>query len=207
MLLFPITSKTTTANGYLLYAHSKQTKSTQTNPTQNAPNTAHCRQSVKQTSQRAEKVVEHTVPNKNRSGALNAMRATLGRQRTHGKSSEERATKRKRDGREVGRATRDATETGQTRSRASSARRNGNGTCGKANEKHATQRNGTVGKNGQKMRSERTMLADHSNNSTKQPSRNSRTNLSHTLGRSREATARQSNIVHNGSITINLTRN
>ena len=49
------------------------------------------------------------------------------------------------------------------------------------------------------------MLADHSKNSSKQPSRNSRTNLSHTLGRRREATARQSNIVHNGYITTNLT--
>ena len=32
MLLFPKTSKTTTANGYLLYAHSKQTKSSQNKP-------------------------------------------------------------------------------------------------------------------------------------------------------------------------------
>ena len=109
---------------------------------------------------------------------------------THGKSSEERATKRKRDGREVGRATSDATGTEQTRSRASSARRNGNGTCRKAGEKRATQQNGTVGKNGREMRLERTMLAYHSENSTDQPSRNSRTNLSHTLGRRREATAR-----------------
>ena len=61
--------------------------------------------------------------------------------------------------------------------------------------------------NGREMSSERTMLADHSKNSSKQPSRNSRTNLSHTLGRRREATARQSNIVHNGSITTNLTTN
>ena len=38
-------------------------------------NTAHCRQSVKQTAQRAENVVEHAVPDKNRSGALNAMRS------------------------------------------------------------------------------------------------------------------------------------
>ena len=65
-----------------------------TNATQNAPNTAHCRQSVKQTAQRAEKVVEHTVPNKNRSGALNAMRST-----------------RTKDTREVERGTRDETET------------------------------------------------------------------------------------------------
>ena len=47
-----------------------------TKPTQKTPNTAHCRQSVKQTTQRANKVVEHTVPDKNRSGALNAMRST-----------------------------------------------------------------------------------------------------------------------------------
>ena len=126
---------------------------------------------------------------------------------THGRSSEERATKRKRDGREVGRATRDATGTAQTRSRANSARWNGNGTRGKAGEKSATQQNGMVGKNGREMRLERTMFADHSKNSSKQTSRNSRTNLSHTLGRRREATARQSNIIHNGFITTNLTTN
>ena len=176
-----------------------------TNPTQKTPNTAHCRQSVRQTTLRAEKVVEHTVPNKNGSGALCAQCG--GRQRTHEKSSEERATKRKSDGREVGRATRDAPGTEQTRSRANSARRNGNGTCWKAGEKRATQRTGTVGENGREMRSERAILADHSKNSSKQPSRNSRTNLSHTLGRGREATARQSNMVHNGSITTNLTTN
>ena len=108
------------------------------------------------------------------------------------------------------------TETGQTRSRASNARQNGNGTDEKSSEQCATKRKryvwenkrtGTVGKNGREMSSERTMLADHSKNSSKQPSRNSRTNLSHTLGRSREATARQSNIAHNGSITTNLTTN
>ena len=159
---------------------------------QKTPNTAHCRQSVKQTAQRAKKVVEHTVPDKNRSGALKAMRSTR---------------REAKDTREVERATRDATETGQTKSRASSARRNGNGTCGKAGEKRATQRNGTVGKNGREMRMERTMLADHSKNTSKQPNRNSRTNLSHTLGRRREATARQSNIDHNGFLTTNLTTN
>ena len=130
-----------------------------------------------------------------------------GRLKTHGESSEQRATKRRRYGREVERATRDATETGHTRSRACSARRNRNGTSGKANENCATPRNGTVGKNGREMSPERTMLADHSKNSSKQPSRTSRTNLSHTLGRRREATARQSNIVHNGSITTNITTN
>ena len=88
-----------------------------TNPTQKTPNTAHCRQSVKQTAQRAEKVVEHTVPDKNRSGALNAMRSTrretkdtreVARRNARrngdvgdGKSSEQRAMRRKRDRREV----------------------------------------------------------------------------------------------------------
>ena len=67
-----------------------------TNPTQKTPNTAHCRQSVRQTAQRAEKVVEHPVPDKNRSEALNAMR------------SMQRETK---DTREVERGTRDETET------------------------------------------------------------------------------------------------
>ena len=74
MLLFPMTSKTTTVNGYLLYANKPNPR--KLNPTQKTPNTAHCRQSVKQTAQRAENVVEHTVPDKKRSGALNAMRST-----------------------------------------------------------------------------------------------------------------------------------
>ena len=138
------------------------------------------------------------MPDKNRSGALNARRSTR------------RETK---DTREVERATRDETETLRTESRASNAQRDGNGTDEKSSEQCATERKRDVrendrdgGKNGREMSSERTMLADHSKNSSKQPSRNSRTNLSHTLGR-REATARQSNIVHNGSITTNLTTN
>ena len=69
------------------------------NPTQKTPNKAHCRRSLKQTAQRTEKVVEHPVPDKNRSGALNAMRSTR------------RETK---DTREVERATRDETETLRT---------------------------------------------------------------------------------------------
>ena len=82
------------------------------NPTQKTPNTAHCRQSVKQTAQRAEKVVGHTVPDKNRSGALNAMRSTR------------RETK---DTREVEPAVRDETETGRTGKRAKNAQRNETG--------------------------------------------------------------------------------
>ena len=69
-------------------------------------NTAHCSRSVKQTTQRAQRIAEHTVPDKNRSGALNEGR------KTNGKSSEQRATERKLDGREVERATRNATKTG-----------------------------------------------------------------------------------------------
>ena len=61
---------------------------------------------------------------------------------THGKSSEQRATKRRRYGRKVERATRDVTETGQTRGRASNARQNGNGTCGKTNETGRWERTG-----------------------------------------------------------------
>ena len=95
------------------------------NPTKKTPNTAHCRQSVKQTAQIVENVVEHTVPDKNRSGALNAIRSTQKETRdTRGKSSEQRATKRRRYGREVGRAMRDATETGRTAKRAKNAQRN-----------------------------------------------------------------------------------
>ena len=65
------------------------------NPMQKTPNTAHCRQYVKQTAQRAENVVEHPVPDQNRSAALNAMRST------------QRETK---DKREVERGTRHETE-------------------------------------------------------------------------------------------------
>ena len=128
-----------------------------------------------------------------------------------------RSTRREaKDTREVERATRDETETLRTESRACNAQRDGNGTDEKSSEQCATEwkrdvreneRNGTVGKNWREMGSERTMLADHSKNSSKQPSRNSRTNLSHTLGRRREATEIQSNIVHNGSITTNSTTN
>ena len=169
-----------------------------TNPTQKTPDTAHCRQSVKQTTQRAKK---DTLPDKNRSGSLNAMRSTR---------------REAKDTREVERATRHETETLRTESRASNAQRDGNGTDEKSSEQCATERkrdvqenerNGTVGKNGREVSLERIMLAEHSKNSSKQPSRNSRTNLSHTLGRRREATARQSNVVHNGSITTNLTTN
>ena len=39
MWLFPMTSKITTVNGYLLYAHSKQTEPTQIKP--NAKDTQH----------------------------------------------------------------------------------------------------------------------------------------------------------------------
>ena len=174
-----------------------------TNPTQKTPNTAHCRQSVNQTAQRAENAIEHTVPDKNRSGALNAMRSTR-RETT--------------DTREVERATRDKTETLQTGSRARNARRNGNGTDEKSSEQCATERKrdvqeserktrNTTKRDGGKERAGGTMLADRSKISTRQPSRNSRTNLSHTLGRKREATARQSNIVRNGSVTTNLTTN
>ena len=93
-----------------------------TNPTQKAPNTAHCRQSVKQTAQRTGKVVEHTVPNKNRSRALNAMRSTRGETK------------------------------GNTESRARNARRVGNVTKGKSGEQRATKReNGTGGGGGLEM--------------------------------------------------------
>ena len=65
------------------------------------------------------------MPNKNRSGALNAMRSTRG------------DTK---DTREVEQATRDETETLRTGSRASNARRNENGTDEKLSEQCATER-------------------------------------------------------------------
>ena len=65
------------------------------------------------------------MPDKNRSGALNAMRSTR------------RETK---DTREVERATRDEMETLRTGSRASNARRNGHGTDEKSSEQCATER-------------------------------------------------------------------
>ena len=86
------------------------------------------------------------MPDKNRSGELNAMRSM--RRETKDKGKVERATP-------------DETETLRMRSRASNARRNGNGTdenssgqCaterirdgGKSNEERATRSNGTVGK-------------------------------------------------------------
>ena len=119
---------------------------------------------------------------------------------TDGKSSEQRATQRCRDRREFEREARDGTETGRTESRASSSRQNGNVTDGKLSEQRATKRKldrrevervvrdgtetgragsraknaqrnetGRWGKNGREIMSERTMLADHSKNSTKQP--------------------------------------
>ena len=66
------------------------------NATQNAPNTAHCRQYVKQTDQRAKRGRRAHSANKNRNGALNPMRST------------QRETK---DTREVERGTRDETKT------------------------------------------------------------------------------------------------
>ena len=120
----------------------KKSNPRKTNPTQKTPDTAHSRQSVKQTTQRAKKVVEHTVLDKNRSGALNAMRSTR---------------REAKDTREVERSTRDETKTlrtesrasnarrdgnGTTRSRASNARQNGNGTCGKTNETGRWERTG-----------------------------------------------------------------
>ena len=126
MLLFQNTNKTTTAHGYLCKHTPNKSNPRKLNPTQKTPNTAHCIQSARQTAQRAENVVEHTVPDKNRSGALNAMRST------------QRET---RDTREVERATRDQTETLRTRSRASNARLNGNGHTAKRAKN--TQRNET----------------------------------------------------------------
>ena len=103
-----------------------------TNPTQNAPNTAKRRQSVNKPPKEQKKVVEHTVPNKNKWSAeryfLNAegdkghTGSRAGNARRNGnvtdvKLGEQRATQRKQDRREVERAVRDGTETGRTGSR------------------------------------------------------------------------------------------
>ena len=91
--------KITTAHGYLFYAHSKETKSMQNKPNPKDNKTHRCRKSVKQgAQQRAEKIVQHTVPDKNRSGTLSAMRST--RWET-------------KDKREVEQAMRDEAETGR----------------------------------------------------------------------------------------------
>ena len=108
-----------------------------TNPTPKAPNTAHSSQPVKQTAQRAENVVEHTVPDKNGTRALNAMRSTW---------------RKAKDTREVERATRDETETLRTGGRASNARRNGNVTDEKSSEQCATERKRDVRESEQKTR-------------------------------------------------------
>ena len=77
------------------------------------------------------------MPNKNRSGALNAMRSTR------------RETK---DTREVERATHDETETLRPGSRASNAQRDGNGTDEKSSEQCATERKRDVLESGRKTR-------------------------------------------------------
>ena len=82
MLLFRKNSKTTAAHGYLLYAHSEQIKSTQ-----NKPSTKNTK---KQIAQRVEKIVGHTVVDKNKRGALNAMRSK--RWETKNKREVEQAT-------------------------------------------------------------------------------------------------------------------
>ena len=127
-------------------------------------------------------------PKKNRSGELNAMRSMRRETKDkRGKSSEQRYKMK----------------TLRMGSRESNARRKGNGTdekssgqCateqirdgGKSSEKCATRRNGTVGK-------ERAGNAVGKNF----VSCNSRINLSHTLGRRRETTARQCSLVHYGA--------
>ena len=137
MLLIREFRKITTSRGYLFTHIPNRPNPRKTNPTQKTSNTEHRRQSGKQTSQIAEKIVDQTVPGRDGNGALNAMRSTWRETKDNGKLREQRATTRKRDGREVERATRDAAETGQTRSRANSARRSRNRTDGKSSQKRA----------------------------------------------------------------------
>ena len=77
------------------------------------------------------------MPDKNRRAALNVMRSTR------------RETK---DTRGVERATRDETETLRTGSRASNARRNGNGTYEKSSEQCATEQKWDVREGERKLR-------------------------------------------------------
>ena len=83
------------------------------------------------------------MPDKNRSGALNAMRSTQRETKdtwgsrarnarrngnvTDGKSEEQRATQRERNRRTVERAVRDGTETGRAGKRVKNAQRNETG--------------------------------------------------------------------------------
>ena len=77
------------------------------------------------------------MPDKNRSGALNAVHSTR---------------REAKDTREIERATRDETETLRTGSRASNARRNGNGTDEKLSEQFATERKRDLRESGWKTR-------------------------------------------------------
>ena len=138
--------QTTTAHDYLLYAHFKQSTSTQnrlnakdtkhstllmvckTNgPKRRKCHRAHSAQQKKKWS--TESYALNAEGDKRHAGSQ-ASNAQQNRNVTGWKSSGPRATQWKWDG----------------RNRASSARRNGNGTRGKLNDKRVTQINGTVGK-------------------------------------------------------------
>ena len=81
-------------------------------------------------------------------------------------------------------------------------RENGTGGVETSGGWRATKReNGTGGAETTSEEAGRSMLTDHSNNSTKQASRNSRINLSHTLERRRRATARYTSTNHYGALT------
>ena len=81
-------------------------------------------------------------------------------------------------------------------------RENGTGGAETSGGWRATKReNGTGGAETTSEEAGRSMLTDHSNNSTKQASRNSRINLSHTLERRRRATARYTSTNHYGALT------
>ena len=126
-----MTNKTTTAHGYLLYAHSKQIKSTKIKPNAKRPQTQHTVDTAHSKTNRPKSKKgrrAHSARQKQKWGAelyaLNAegdnghtgSRASNARRNgdvTDGKSSEQRATRRKRDRQEVERAVRDGTETGR----------------------------------------------------------------------------------------------
>ena len=181
MLLFLKNSKTTTAHGYLLFAHSQQTKSTQNKPNAKGTKTAHCRQFV-------------SKPTKEQKGSSSTQCPKKQKWR-----AERYALNAAGDEGQTGSRVSNARRNGNVTDGKSSERRNGNGTDEKSSEKRATQRNGTVGKERAGNEVGKNYVSRPQQKTTKQPSQNSKTNLSHTLGRRREATARQSSIIHYGA--------
>ena len=112
-----------------------------------------------------------------------------------GDGKRRRTNNARRDGKPDG-------QTGASGEWRATKRENGTGGAETSGGWRATKReNGTGGAETTSEEAGRSMLTDHSNNSTKQASRNSRINLSHTLERRRRATARYTSTNHYGALT------